>query len=65
VSHPYHLPGNINLFQFSFPYLAEKVVEMLYNVVRQGVEDEKEGKEADMAALLSKKKEGGGSNKLK
>ena len=39
VPHPYHLPGNLNLFQFSIPYVAEKVVEMLYNFVSSACED--------------------------
>lgn len=30
VEHPYDLPGCVDLFCFSMPYLAEKVVEMLY-----------------------------------
>lgn len=33
VPHPYHLPGNLNLFQFSMPFVAEKVIDMLYNIL--------------------------------
>ena len=33
VPHAYFLPGNLNLFQFSMPYMAEKCMEMLYNVL--------------------------------
>lgn len=40
VAHPYHLPGNLNLFQFSMPYLAEKVIDMLYNVLAQVTDDD-------------------------
>jgi len=40
VTHPYHLAGDLNLFEFSMPYLAEKVVDMLYNILEQGVEPE-------------------------
>ncbi len=29
------MPGNLNLFQFSMPYMAEKCMEMLYNVLGQ------------------------------
>lgn len=40
MTHPYHLAGDLNLFEFSMPYLAEKVVDMLYNILEQGVEPE-------------------------
>ncbi len=30
----------MNLFQFSMPYLAEKVVDMLHNVLKKGAEEE-------------------------
>lgn len=39
VPHPYHLPGNLNLFQFSIPYVAEKVIDMLYNVLAAASEE--------------------------
>jgi serine/threonine-protein phosphatase 2B catalytic subunit len=40
VTHPYHLPQGMNLFQFSIPYLAEKVLDMVYNMIMQGNEEE-------------------------
>lgn len=40
VIHPYHLPGNLNLFQFSMPYVAEKVVDMLYTLLASANEDQ-------------------------
>ena len=33
VDHPFHLPGDIDLFSWSMPFLAEKITEMLYNIV--------------------------------
>lgn len=36
VPHPYHLPGGINLFQFSMPYLADKVLDMLFHILKKG-----------------------------
>ena len=33
VDHPFHLPGNIDLFTWSLPFLAEKISEMLFNIV--------------------------------
>jgi len=40
VPHPYHLAGGLNLFEFSMPYLAEKVLDMLYNILEQSAEKE-------------------------
>lgn len=40
VPHPYHLPGGINLFQFSMPYLADKVLDMLFHILKKTGDDE-------------------------
>lgn len=42
VPHPYHLPGGINLFQFSMPYLADKVLDILFHILKRGNESEQE-----------------------
>jgi serine/threonine-protein phosphatase 2B catalytic subunit len=42
VPHPYHLPGNLNLFQFSMPYVAEKVMDMLFNILSRVTSDEQQ-----------------------
>ena len=33
MDHPFHLPGDIDLFTWSFPFLAEKVTELLFHIV--------------------------------
>ena len=33
VEHPFHLPGGIDLFTWSIPFLADKVTEMLFSIV--------------------------------
>ena len=39
------------MFQFSMPYIAEKVIDMLYNIIKRG--EEGEGKEvSNMEDLL-------------
>lgn len=47
MPHPYHLPGNLNLFQFSMPYVAEKVVDMLYNLLTRVTDDQVTGEVKD------------------
>ena len=42
VPHPYHLPGGINLFQFSMPYLADKVLDMLFHILKNVSEGDDE-----------------------
>mgnify|MGYP000084544184 CR=1 FL=1 len=33
VEHSFFLPNNLDLFSWSFPFLADKVTEMLYNII--------------------------------
>ena len=35
---PYHLPVDIDLFQWSLPFIAEKVVAMLYAIISQNTD---------------------------
>lgn len=37
VDHPFHLPGDIDLFTWSIPFLAEKVTEMLFSIVGSNI----------------------------
>lgn len=33
VDHPFHLPGDIDLFSWSIPFLSDKVSEMLMYII--------------------------------
>lgn len=48
---PYRLPDNMDVFSWSIPFLTEKVVSMLYNLVKKGC-DEEEGGEVDVNEKL-------------
>ena len=37
---PYRLPDNMDVFSWSVPFLAEKVTNMLYNIVKRGDNDD-------------------------
>ena len=37
---PYRLPDNMDVFSWSMPFLAEKVVAMLYTIVKKGTDDD-------------------------
>jgi serine/threonine-protein phosphatase 2B catalytic subunit len=37
---PYRLPDNMDVFSWSMPFLAEKVISMLYTIVKRGCEEE-------------------------
>lgn len=48
---PYRLPDNMDVFTWSVPFLAEKVTNMLYHIVKKG---EDEGDEVDPALGIKK-----------
>jgi serine/threonine-protein phosphatase 2B catalytic subunit len=49
---PYRLPDNMDVFSWSMPFLAEKVVSMLYTIVKKGCDDD-EG-DVDLPEVLDK-----------
>jgi serine/threonine-protein phosphatase 2B catalytic subunit len=36
---PYRLPDNMDVFSWSIPFLSEKVVSLLYHIVKKGGDD--------------------------
>lgn len=65
--HPYFLPDQVDIFTWSMPFLAEKVISMLSYIVNKLGEDEEVGEEDSKAALeeLTKGAKIGRANKLR
>ncbi len=55
---PYQLPDNLDVFSWSVPFLAEKVANMLYNIVKKGGGDEEAEPTPVMPNPFSKPKPG-------
>lgn len=49
---PYRLPDNMDVFSWSVPFLAEKVTNMLFNLIKKG-SDLADGEEVDLSHVLS------------
>lgn len=49
---PYRLPDNMDVFSWSVPFLAEKVTNMLFNLIKKG-SDLADGEEVDLTHVLS------------
>ena len=47
---PYRLPDNMDVFSWSIPFLTEKVVSMLYNLVKKGCDEDDE--DIDVNSIL-------------
>jgi serine/threonine-protein phosphatase 2B catalytic subunit len=49
---PYRLPDNMDVFSWSMPFLAEKVVSMLYTIVKKGCDDD--DLDVDIGKIMNK-----------
>lgn len=64
--HPYHLPDQVDIFTWSMPFLAEKVISMLsYIVNKLGEEDVDEDGSKNVIEELSKDAKNTRANKLR
>ena len=52
---PYRLPDNMDVFTWSIPFLAEKVTNMLYNILKKGDVDDLEDEITNKAGISVKK----------
>jgi serine/threonine-protein phosphatase 2B catalytic subunit len=50
---PYRLPDNMDVFSWSVPFLAEKVTNMLFNLVKRGAGDVVGDEEIDLDKVLN------------
>ncbi len=49
---PYRLPDNMDVFSWSIPFLSEKVMGMLFHIVKKGGDDEAD--EVELTTMLHK-----------